>query len=287
MSRLDARVLVTLVLLAGCGGAVSGDRVASGGLGASRPGASDAALAPLGPPPSGAHLPSDVRPTRYVVVLDLRPARERFTGRVAIDVELGRPTAVLWLHGVGLHVTSAEVAPSGSAAVSARWAPVGDDGLVALRLPRAVGPGRATVKLAWDAACAARPGGLFRRRVGSGWAAFSRFEATWARHALPCFDEPGLAAPFEVTLVVGRDDVAVANGRAAAEEAAGEAGKRIRFAPTPPLPPHALRWAAGPLDVVEPPPIPAGAFPREPIALRGVTVPGGAPGRAARRTPAA
>jgi len=273
---LGARGLVTVVLLAGCGAAVQHDRIAAAGPGAPGPGPSDAALPPLGPPPSGAHLPSGVRPTRYVVVLDLRPARERFTGRVAIDVELERPTPVLWLHGVGLHVTSAEVAPASGAAVPARWAPVGDEGLVALRLPRSVGPGRATVKIAWDAAFAPRPGGLFRRRVGSGWAAFSRFEATWARHALPCFDEPGLAASFEVTLVVPREDVAVANGRAAGEEPAGEAAKRIRFAPTPPLPPHALRWAVGPLDVIEPPPIPAGAFPRQPIVLRGVTVRGGA-----------
>ena len=43
------------------------------------------------------------------------------------------------------------------------------------------------------------------------WYAFTQFEAVDARRAFPCFDEPAMKIPWEVTLLVPREAVVVAN----------------------------------------------------------------------------
>lgn len=268
--------LAFVALVAGCGAAPPRDAMPAPGTTPAAPRAADDASRAASPPPSGVHLPAGVRPTHYAVSLELSPERERFRGRVAIDVELARPTLAIWMNGVDLHVTSVRVAPAAGPAPEARWEASGEEGLAALRLAHALGPGRATLTIEWDAAFAPRPGGLFHRRTAAGWAVFSRFEAAWARHALPCFDDPALPAPFDVNFTVPRELVAFANTPAASSAVDG-AHKSVRFATTPPLAPHELRWAVGALDVAEPPVVAAGDFPRPPIALRGAGMAGTGP----------
>lgn len=38
-------------------------------------------------------------------------------------------------------------------------------------------------------------------------------QATYARKAFPCFDEPAMKAVFNVTIIHDRDTVALSNGR--------------------------------------------------------------------------
>jgi len=49
-------------------------------------------------------LPDGIRPVHYAIDLDLDPARDRFSGTAAVEVELSAPTRVIWLHGRDLHV---------------------------------------------------------------------------------------------------------------------------------------------------------------------------------------
>ncbi|HZX67127.1 MAG TPA: M1 family peptidase, partial [Myxococcales bacterium] len=118
-----------------------------------QPAASDEA------PPTG-KLPPDVRPTRYALSLEIDPANERFSGTAEIDVELDRPRTVVWLHGAELHVTSASID-----GMEATYAQVDPGGVAKLTLPRSMGPGKATLRFAWDAPFNRHLRGLYLARA--------------------------------------------------------------------------------------------------------------------------
>ncbi|MBI2894568.1 MAG: ERAP1-like C-terminal domain-containing protein [Deltaproteobacteria bacterium] len=219
-------------------------------------------------PPAG-RLPAGVRPTRYGLELVVAPDRPRFSGTATIEVTLDAPRQLIWLHGRGLRVTEAIVA-----GVPARWDAVDPEGVAALRLDRPVGPGAVTIRLAFDAPFDEQLRGLYKV-VNRGEAyAFTQFESIYARRAFPCFDEPAFKTPFDLTLVIPRDDVAVANTAIVEEASAAGGMKRVRFATTERLPTYLVAWAVGPLDVVDAPPIPPNAVRRRPLPLRGVATRG-------------
>jgi alanyl aminopeptidase len=115
--------------------------------------------------------------------------------------------------------------------------------------------------------------GLYRVEVGDAAYAVTQFEAISARRAFPSFDEPVFKTPFDVTLTVPSDHVAVANTLVVSEELLSDGNRRIRFATTPPLPTYLLAWLVGPFDVREGALI--SADPRErPLPFRALAVAG-------------
>jgi alanyl aminopeptidase len=220
-------------------------------------------------PPRG-QLPQDTRPIGYRLELSIDPTTPRFSGRVAIEVELDRPRRVLWLHAQDLDVSEVSVRLADGGPIGARFEAVDDTGVAAVRLDQPAGPGRVQLVVRWEAAFAAGLRGLYRvEREGAAYA-FSQLEPIDARRVFPGFDEPAFKVPFEVTLVVPDDVVALTN-TLEVESTPLEGGRvRRRYARTPPLPTYLLAWAVGPFDVVDAPPIPPNAFRDRPVPLRGI-----------------
>lgn len=222
-------------------------------------------LDPAAPP--RLELPRDVRPLRYDLHLTLRPDRERFEGEVVIEVELRRPVAGVWLHARELLVSEASVEIAGA------WRPgalaqATADGVVRFEADRVLPAGRATLRFAFSAPWSERPAGLFRERVEGVLYAYTQAQPVDARRIFPCFDDPAFRAPFRVELTVPAGDVAVSNAPAVAEEPAGPGLKRVRFADTEPLPTSLVFAAAGPFEVIAPPPLPPRGVRTWPLPLR-------------------
>lgn len=237
-------------------------------------GPSVAKLAPEAPPLG--RLPADIRPVHYNLTLTIDPEKERFSGSVAIAVELSRARDVLWLHGQGFKVERAVVEVDGKP-IQAKWDEVYPTGVAALRLERPVGPGKAAIKIAYSAAFEKGLAGLYRVERGGASYAFTQFEPVRARQAFPGFDEPVFKVPFDVTLIVPKDSKAVANTREIAREDAPQNQTRVRFATTEPLPTYLIAFAVGPLDIVTAEAIPPSAVRPRPLPLRGVAARGRGP----------
>jgi alanyl aminopeptidase len=202
----------------------------------SAPSVTQAKPAEPDPVPLG-RLVNNARPRHESLALEIDPATARFSGVADIEIDLkGRDH--LWLHGLGLHVTTAtinghvaryeELDPTGVARVS--W-----DGAIA---------GPATLHIVYDAAYDPNLVGVYRVKD----AVFSKFEAIYARRAFPCFDEPDLKIPFDVTLTVPTADVAIGNMPIVSTESASATTKRVKFATTPPLPTYLVAFAVGPFE---------------------------------------
>ena len=116
--------------------------------------------------------------------------------------------------------------------------------------------------------------GIYRTALAGGnvHAVFSKFEPIYARRAFPCFDEPSFKVPFDVTLTVPKDAVALGNMPVAATSEVADK-QVVTFATTPPLPSYLLAFAVGPLAsktaTVAPSSVRASALPLSAVALRG------------------
>ena len=92
--------------------------------------------------------------------------------------------------------------------------------------------------------------GIFHMEDGGNNYLYTQFESTDARAAFPCFDEPSYKVPWQLTLDVPADDLAVSNTSPVKEEK--KVGRKIiAFAKTKPLPSYLVAFAAGPFDFVD------------------------------------
>ncbi len=200
--------------------------------------------------PPALRLPDAVRPLRYAAELTVNPAQSSFRGTIDIEVEVQRPTPVLWLNARFLSIDAARVgAPEGTRA--AQVIPGGDD-FVGLRVDPPLAAGAASIHIEYRGELSDRDtAGAFRQSEAGEWYVYTQLEPIFARRVFPCFDEPGYKVPWQLSLVVPAGHLAVSNTPAIAEEALADGMKRVRFAPTRPLPSYLLAFGVGPFDIVD------------------------------------
>jgi alanyl aminopeptidase len=228
--------------------------------------------APPPPPPlvapQGIRLPPAFRPAAQRVWLTVVPSASGFSGRTEIDGTLDSATDVVWLNADLLEIDSA-TARVGTDEFRAEPV-VRDDERVALRFPRALPPGPVTLRLEFRGTqFTQEDSGIFRQQSGGDWYVFTQFEATDARRAFPCVDEPAAKIPWELTLRVPVGVTAVGNTSVASETPAGEGMKDVRFRPTRPLPPYLVAFGVGPFEIQEARPAGRKKVPVRIIAPRG------------------
>src|SRR4029079_14575636 len=82
-----------------------------------------------------------------------------------------------------------------------------------LVVPHSIAPGEASIYLRFSGVLNTRLRGLYLSKTARRKYAVTQFEATDARRAFPCFDEPSLTATFALALTIDRGDIAISNGR--------------------------------------------------------------------------
>ena len=86
--------------------------------------------------------------------------------------------------------------------------------------------------------------------------ATTQMEATDARRAFPCFDEPSLKAEFTITLIADKHLTCLSNMDVASEteihsEISGDAKKVVKFNKSPPMSTYLLAFIVGELNYIE------------------------------------
>jgi alanyl aminopeptidase len=208
-----------------------------------------AAAQPAGAPvPPAFRLPDGARPTAYAATLTVVPGATSVAGDIAIDVELARPHPVLWLNADAVTVERAVV--DGDATRARVIA--GHDQFVGLAFDPPLATGAHRLELAFAAGQSTNATrGIFTLEENGASYTMTQFEALSARRAFPCFDEPGFKTPWQLTLRVPRDAVAVSNTLVEQETVGDDGFKTVRFARTSPLPTYLVAFAVGPWEIVD------------------------------------
>ncbi|WP_426755775.1 M1 family metallopeptidase [Myxococcus sp. Y35] len=192
-------------------------------------------------------LPTEVRPTGYTVELTLDPKVSAFQGVVDIDLDVTKPTSVVWLHARSLTVKKATLTQG---AASFDVTPVkGEEDFLGFPLAKPLATGPAKLRVVYDGIASEKEtDGAFRVNEGGDWYIYTQFEPVDARRVFPSFDEPGFKVPWQLTFHVPAGTVAVTNTPQVSEEARPDGGRTFRFARTQPLPSYLIAFGVGPFD---------------------------------------
>jgi puromycin-sensitive aminopeptidase len=211
----------------------------------------DSAIAPY-------RLPRSVLPDRYELTLTPDLGGATFAGEERVTVRVVEPVAEIALNAIELQIHTAELAS--------------DDGRTVLGGPIAYDEAeeRATI----DLGGVAEPGvwhlhltftgilndklhgfyrSTFRDEDGVEQViATTQFEATDARRAFPCWDEPDFKAGFAITLIIDDGLTAISNGPVVEDEELANGKRQLRFAETMSMSTYLVAFVVGPFVLSDP-----------------------------------
>ena len=201
-------------------------------------------------------LPRAVVPRRYDLTLEPDLAAARFSGSATIAVDVVEATDAVVLNALELDIDAAWVeTESGRLDATVALDTAAERATLALGVT--LPPGPATVHLRFQGTLNDKLKGFYRSTFTDNSGdeqvmACTQMEATDARRAFPCWDEPDLKAVFGVTLVVDEGLLAVSNGGETGREPRDDGRVAIRFADTIPMSTYLVALVVGPLEATEP-----------------------------------
>ncbi len=212
-------------------------------------------------------------PRRYRLTLRPDLAAATFRGTVSVELAVEDPTLRLVLNAADLEISSSQVTtPSGEVLEATPILHEADERLE-LRFEETLEPGYGyRLDIAFSGVLNDHLRGFYRSKFrtpdGEEQAiATTQFEATDARRAFPCWDEPDFKAIFEVTLEVPEGSIGMSNGPVVSVEKADDGWSRYKFAETMPMSTYLVAFIVGPFELTE-------AVEVDGVPIRVATVPG-------------
>ena len=196
-------------------------------------------------------LPQHVRPTRYHLILEPDLVSATFQGRATIALTVLKETRVIVCNALELAIGEAVVEAGGQRQTASVTL---DESLQRCRMtvPEPLAPGTWQLHIGFRGMLNDKLRGFYRstytdQRGSQQTIAATQFEATDARRAFPCWDEPGFKAVFSTTLVIDESLTAVSNSLVVSE--AREKGKKIvRFADTIKMSTYLVAFVVGRME---------------------------------------
>ncbi len=203
-------------------------------------------------------LPRAVLPSRYELTLEPDLESFAFEGREMVAVRVVEAVDEIVLNAIDLEINEATLTPAaGGEPITAR--PEADSAAerLTLHLERTAAPGEWSLQIAFRGVLSDNLEGFYRSTYldaagNEKTIATTQLQATDARRAFPCWDEPDLKATFAVTLVVPEGLTAVSNTREIAAEPTGDGRTRHRFAETMVMSTYLVAFVVGELEVTDP-----------------------------------
>ena len=201
-------------------------------------------------------LPENARPTRYRITL--QPDFEKFTfdGLEVIDLEVAAAATEIQLNADELTIHAATLIQGGKSVRAASIALDKERETAILSFAEPVNPGAAQLDLRFTGELNDKLRGFYRSQYvnpegETAYLATTQFEATDARRAFPCWDEPSCKATFQLTLNIPANMVAVSN-TPIIDQARLDAGyQSVMFAETPVMSTYLLAFVVGDLTSIE------------------------------------
>ncbi|XP_075701703.1 puromycin-sensitive aminopeptidase [Rhinoderma darwinii] len=204
-------------------------------------------------------LPADVRPINYGLCLKPDLVDFTFEGKLEAAVEVKNSTNQIVMNCADIDIITASYAPEGDEEIHATgFNYQNEDEKVTLSFPSTLQKGTGMLKIDFVGELNDKMKGFYRSKYATAsgevrYAAVTQFEATDARRAFPCWDEPAIKATFDVILIVPKDRVALSNMNLIERKPYPEDENlvEIKFARTPVMSTYLVAFVVGEYDFVE------------------------------------
>jgi len=217
--------------------------------------ASAASAAAAADAPKRVVLPDAVTPIAYRI--DFTPDIDglTFKGTAEIDVNVRRATPTIVLNAADLVIDSASLSGESQAPTISYDAKVQT---ATFTFAKPLAKGNRTLKLSYHGTIYQNATGLFAldyqnpngATKGPQRALFTQFENSDARRFVPCWDEPGIKATFELTATLPAGLMPVSNMPVAATEPVDGGKQRVRFEKSPKMSTYLLFFGVGDFERV-------------------------------------
>ncbi len=195
-------------------------------------------------------LDGTVRPLKFAARLAVNPSETTFHGVIDMDLKLQQKTDHVWVHGTELDVIKASFTVDGTP-VRAHVLK-GNEDFLGFKTDHDLPAGAVQLHVEYRGKISRLDDrGLFSQKEGKNWYAITQMEAIFARRVFPCFDEPGIKVPWQLTLEVPENLQAISNTPVQAETRERPGFKVVTFAETKPLPTYLVAFAVGPYEWVD------------------------------------
>lgn len=203
-------------------------------------------------------LPTNVVPKHYDVTLEPDFDKFTFDGKVTIDLDVAEDSTTISLNTVDIKIHSTTVHADGVLVTeSPSLSYDADTQTTTIELGKTIKKGqKAQVLHTYTGELNDKMAGFYRSKRRDGkYLAVTQFEATDARRALPCFDEPALKAEFSVTLIADQDMTCLSNMDVASTstiDSKVSGGKRqaVKFNRSPRMSTYLLAFIIGELKSI-------------------------------------
>jgi aminopeptidase N len=195
-------------------------------------------------------LPQTVVPEHYNLTLTPDLAAATFTGEETIDVRLQQPLDSITLNAAEISFQSVSAMVNGQK-LSAKVALDAQKEQATFSFDKQLAAGPVTLSIQYSGILNDQLRGFYLSRTAKRNYAVTQFEATDARRAFPCFDEPAYKATFDVTLIVNKGDTAISNTNIVSDAPGPLADEHtIRFATTPKMSTYLVAFLVGDFQCV-------------------------------------
>ena len=223
----------------------------------------DTELLPHDGEPNPYRLDGPIRPVRYELTLEPDLEAATFAGEVLISVLVTTPTDTIACNALDLDILAADLTEGplsdGSPLAVTGVALDAETERVTFTLERTLLPGEAHLRVRFNGQLNDKLRGFYRSTFTDTDGveqviATTQFEATDARRAFPCWDEPDHKASFVISLIVDEDLFAVSNASELSRVPAPDrTGKHlVRFAETIVMSTYLVAFVVGPLEATAP-----------------------------------
>jgi len=208
------------------------------------------------PDPVPYRLPRTIVPERYDLTLTPDLAGACFAGEAHIRVNVTEPVGQVVLNAVELNILTAEFISSEGERLTATVSYDEAEERAIIALSGTAEAGQWELDTTFTGVLNDKLHGFYRStfRDGEGVEqviATTQFEATDARRAFPCWDEPDFKATYAVTLIVDSELTAISNGAVLEDKDLGNGKRQVTFAETMPMSTYLVAFVVGPFEFTE------------------------------------
>src|SRR5271157_421573 len=177
-------------------------------------------------------LPGGANPDHYALTVNMNFPTNTYEGDEMIDLTLAKPSNTITLNAVEIDFHEVTVTAGGQTQ-NAKVSSDEKNEMATFTVDKQLPAGRAMVHIKYAGHLNDKLRGFYLSTYNGRKYEVSQMEATDARVAFPCFDEPAYKATFDITAIVDKGDTAISNGEIVSDTPGPSDKHTIRFSTSP------------------------------------------------------